>query len=85
MSDFDDEGRRIPDEDEREDAINERRGTRIVCCPQCDRECGKWYPASAQTWECPGEPASVDEYEGSIVCDDQLFCSAECVRIYTEE
>lgn len=81
MSDFEN-GVRVPDYDEREEAALGK----LVCCPQCNQVCGRWYPASPQTWECPGEPAFRDCYEGSAESDSGvLFCSADCLRIYTED
>ncbi len=82
MSDFDDDGRRIPDEDGREEAHPSHN--RTVRCPQCEMAVGMRYPASPHTYECPGEPGGVDVYEGAIESKNgYLFCSAECLRIYT--
>lgn len=84
MSDFDENGRRIPDYDEREEAAMEKKGNRIVRCPQCNEPCGKWYPAEPQLWNIRS-PAELDEYTGSVRHNDDLFCRAECLRIYMEE
>lgn len=84
MSDFDDEGRRIPDEDEREEKSSSC--SRVMHCPQCKGVSGRWWPASPQTYESPGEPAWCDVWDGSVEDKNgDLFCSAECLRIYTEE
>jgi len=84
MSDFED-GRRVPDEGEREDAYNSKH--RFVTCPQCGKALGKWYQAEPATLEYPGAPAELDQWEGSVYSEraDMLFCSAHCLTTYTEE
>ncbi len=57
-----------------------------VLCPQCDTVCGWDYPASPQTWDCAGKPAWREGVgENFQSANGDWFCSAECLRIYTEE